>query len=64
MFFIDRIETLKEKDFSQNKIFLTEEKKLLINSLIELHNDGKFKAEGDFKVGHLKALKKNYMMIA
>ncbi|PON87613.1 Myb/SANT-like domain containing protein [Trema orientale] len=33
-----------------------EEDKHLIDALIELHNEGKFKAEGNFKPGHLKEL--------
>ena len=41
----------------QNKRFWTEEEdKALIESLLELHDEGKYKAEGNFKAGHLKAL--------
>ena len=43
----------------QNKNFWNEdEDKFLIESLMELNNEGKFKAEGNFKPGHLQALEK------
>ncbi|KAI9162276.1 hypothetical protein LWI28_025707 [Acer negundo] len=44
----------------QNKRFRTEEEdNKLIESLLELNNNGRFKAEGSFKPGHLKELEKN-----
>ena len=53
------MDTSKAKGPDQNKRFWTEEEdKQLIDSLIEMHNEGKFKAEGNFKPGHLKALEK------
>ena len=49
--------TSKTRGPGQNKRFWTEEEdKQLIEALIELHSEGKFKSEGGFKPGHLKAL--------
>ncbi|KAK1566721.1 hypothetical protein Q3G72_003358 [Acer saccharum] len=49
----------KTKGPSQNKRFWTEEEdNKLIETLLELNNDGRFKAEESFKPGHLKELEK------
>ncbi|TXG62851.1 hypothetical protein EZV62_009845 [Acer yangbiense] len=54
-----KMDTSKTKGLSQNKRFWTEEEdNKLIESLLELNNDGRFKAEGSFKPGHLKELEK------
>ncbi|KAK1562788.1 hypothetical protein Q3G72_017129 [Acer saccharum] len=53
------MDTSKTKDPDQNKRFWTEEEdKKLIEPLLELNNNGRFKAEGSFKPGHLKELEK------
>lgn len=53
------MDTSKARGPGQNKRFWTEdEDKCLIDSLIELNNEGEFKAEGNFKPGHLQALEK------
>ncbi|TXG51732.1 hypothetical protein EZV62_024256 [Acer yangbiense] len=53
------MDTSKTKGPGQNKRFWTEEEdNKLIESLLELNNDGRFKAEGSFKPGHLKELEK------
>ncbi|KAF4400872.1 hypothetical protein G4B88_004415 [Cannabis sativa] len=52
-------DTSKVKGPGQNKRFWTEEEDTkLIESLLEMHNEGTFKAEGNFKPGYLKALEK------
>ncbi|KAF4371797.1 hypothetical protein F8388_023110 [Cannabis sativa] len=51
------METSKGRGPGQNKRFWSEdEDKHLIESLMELNNEGKFKAEGNFKPGHLRAI--------
>ncbi|KAF4359551.1 hypothetical protein F8388_003554 [Cannabis sativa] len=51
------METSKGRGPGQNKRFWSEdEDKHLIESLMELNNEGKFKAEGNFKLGHLRAI--------
>ncbi|KAK3230195.1 hypothetical protein Dsin_002076 [Dipteronia sinensis] len=53
------MDTSKTKGPGQNKRFWTEEEdNKLIESLMELNNNGMFKAEGSFKPGHLKELEK------
>ncbi|KAK0585181.1 hypothetical protein LWI29_024345 [Acer saccharum] len=53
------MDTSKTKDPGQNKRFWTEEEdNKLIEPLLELNNNGRFKAEGSFKPGHLKELEK------
>ncbi|TXG74232.1 hypothetical protein EZV62_002811 [Acer yangbiense] len=54
-----KMDTSKTKGPGQNKRFWTEEEdNKLIESLLELNNNGRFKAEGSFKPGHLKELEK------
>ncbi|KAF4395810.1 hypothetical protein F8388_018084 [Cannabis sativa] len=51
------MESSKGRGPGQNKRFWSEdEDKHLIESLMELNNEGKFKAEGNFKPGHLRAI--------
>ncbi|XP_062097148.1 uncharacterized protein At2g29880-like [Humulus lupulus] len=51
------METSKGRGPGQNKRFWSEdEDKHLIEALMELNNEGKFKAEGNFRPGHLRAL--------
>ncbi|KAF4367867.1 hypothetical protein F8388_001130 [Cannabis sativa] len=51
------METSKGRGPGQNKRFWSEdEDKHLNESLMELNNEGKFKAEGNFKPGHLRAI--------
>ncbi|KAK2648459.1 hypothetical protein Ddye_015948 [Dipteronia dyeriana] len=53
------MDTSKTKSLGQNKRFWTEEgDNKLIESLLELNNDRRFKAEGSFKPRHLKELGK------
>ncbi|KAK2636675.1 hypothetical protein Ddye_031467 [Dipteronia dyeriana] len=53
------MDTSKTKGPSQNKRFwIEEDDNKLIELLLELNNDGRFKAEGSFKPGHLKELEK------
>ncbi|KAL5547743.1 hypothetical protein UlMin_002974 [Ulmus minor] len=53
------MDTSKSRGPGQNKIFWSEEEdKLLIESVLELHDEGRFKAEGNFKARHLKALER------
>ncbi|KAK4852253.1 hypothetical protein QYF36_022401 [Acer negundo] len=53
------MDTSKTKGPGQNKRFwIEEEDNKLIESLSELNNDGRFKAEGSFKPRHLKELEK------
>ncbi|KAK2635094.1 hypothetical protein Ddye_029886 [Dipteronia dyeriana] len=55
----DSMDTSKTKGPGQNKRFWTEkEDNKLIESLLELNNDGRFKVEGSFKPGHLNKLEK------
>ncbi|KAL5570021.1 hypothetical protein UlMin_026596 [Ulmus minor] len=43
----------------QNKRFwIAEEDEKLIEALLEMHNEGRYKAEGNFKHGHLNAVEK------
>ncbi|KAK3229332.1 hypothetical protein Dsin_001213 [Dipteronia sinensis] len=54
-----KMDTSKTKGPGQNKRFWTEEEdNKLIELLLELNNNGTFKAEGSFKPGHLKELEK------
>lgn len=51
------METSKGRGPGQNKRFWSEdEDKHLVEALMELNNEGKFKAEGNFRPGHLRAL--------
>ncbi|PON47319.1 Myb/SANT-like domain containing protein [Parasponia andersonii] len=53
------MDSSKARGPGQNKRFWTEEEDAkLIKSLLELHNEGTFKAEGNFKLGQLKELEK------
>ena len=53
------MDTSKSRGPGQNKRFWNEdEDKYLIESLIELHNEGIYKAESNFKAGHLQAIEK------
>ncbi|KAK0607310.1 hypothetical protein LWI29_012966 [Acer saccharum] len=53
------MDTSKTKGPGQNKRFWTEEEdNKLIESLLKLNNNGRFKSEGSFKPGHLKELEK------
>ncbi|KAF4381917.1 hypothetical protein F8388_000611 [Cannabis sativa] len=52
-----RLTTSKGRGPGQNKRFWSEdEDKYLIESLMELNNEGKFKAKGNFKPGYLRAI--------
>ncbi|KAK2665838.1 hypothetical protein Ddye_004412 [Dipteronia dyeriana] len=54
-----KLDTSKTKGPYQNIRFWTEEEdNKLIESLLELNNDGRIKAKGSFKPGHLKELEK------
>ncbi|KAF4390930.1 hypothetical protein G4B88_030608 [Cannabis sativa] len=54
-----QLDTSKVKGPGQNKRFWTEEEDTkLIESLLEMHNEGTFKAEGNFKPGYLKAFER------
>ncbi|KAK2653535.1 hypothetical protein Ddye_013391 [Dipteronia dyeriana] len=54
-----KMDISKTKGPSQNKRFwIEEEDNKLIELLLELNNDGRFKAERSFKPGHLKELEK------
>ncbi|PON83585.1 Myb/SANT-like domain containing protein [Trema orientale] len=53
------MESSKGKGPGQNKRFwTTDEDNKLIKALLEIHNEGKFKAEGNFKAGHLIAIER------
>ncbi|XP_062085355.1 uncharacterized protein At2g29880-like [Humulus lupulus] len=52
-------ETSRGRGPGQNKRFWTDDEDTkLIESLLEMHNEGTFKTEGNFKPGHLRALEK------
>ncbi|PON98322.1 Myb/SANT-like domain containing protein [Trema orientale] len=53
------MESSKVKGPRQNKRFwTTDEDNKLIEALLEIHNEGKFKAEGNFKASHLTAIER------
>ncbi|KAL5542783.1 hypothetical protein UlMin_010493 [Ulmus minor] len=53
------METSKARGLGQNKRFWSEEEDTkLIESLVELNNEGRFKSKGSFKPGHLRELEK------
>ncbi|XP_062099853.1 uncharacterized protein At2g29880-like [Humulus lupulus] len=59
---LEIMETSKGRGPGQNKRFWSEdEDKHLIEALMELNNEGKFKAEGNFRPGHLRALEMKLM---
>ncbi|KAL5539933.1 hypothetical protein UlMin_042972 [Ulmus minor] len=50
---------ISKKGPGQNKRFWTVDEDIkLVEALLEIHNEGKFKAQGNFKPGHLKANEK------
>ncbi|PON94180.1 Myb/SANT-like domain containing protein [Trema orientale] len=53
------MESSKAKGLGQNKRFWTaDEDNKLIEALLEIHNERKYKAEGNFKAGHLTAIER------
>ncbi|KAL5541119.1 hypothetical protein UlMin_043405 [Ulmus minor] len=53
------MESSRTRGLGQNKIFWTaEEDEKLIEALLEMHNEGRYKAEGNFEPGHLNAVEK------
>ncbi|KAL5564342.1 hypothetical protein UlMin_027506 [Ulmus minor] len=53
------METSKGRGSGQNKRFWSEEEdNKLIESLVELNNEGRFKSKGSFKSGHMRELEK------
>ncbi|KAL5553006.1 hypothetical protein UlMin_040407 [Ulmus minor] len=53
------MESSRTRGPGQNKRFWTaEEDEKLIEALLEMHNEGRYKAEGNFKHGHLNAIEK------
>ncbi|PON78101.1 hypothetical protein TorRG33x02_239380 [Trema orientale] len=53
------MESSKAKGPGQNKRFwTTDENNKLIEALLEIHNEGKFKAEGNFKACHLTVIER------
>ncbi|KAL5549126.1 hypothetical protein UlMin_004357 [Ulmus minor] len=53
------MESSRTRGPGQNKRFWTvEEDEKLIEALLEMHNEGRYKAEGNFKHGHLNAVEK------
>ncbi|KAL5569373.1 hypothetical protein UlMin_025948 [Ulmus minor] len=53
------MESSRTRGPGQNKRFwIAEEDEKLIEALLEMHNEGRYKAEGNFKHGHLNAVEK------